>query len=350
MSEQQNIVPISPNSSTPHSIVAIDDGFDETKIYTRSLGGSKIRSLFALNPTNVADLGLSGIEKEGVYRIDGKLYAVGNVRQPEDTRFDDYPFSPGNLAVALHALRAAGVEGQVHAVTGMPVNRYYSPDGEVQAESVKAKRCAWMRDVEGIVGGEVMTTENMPRIARVSTVSEAVAAWFDHCVDDKDRVMEKRLQDMIAIVDIGGRTTDVAVVEDAKVLMRHSGTTDHGALDIYGAIDRQLQGKLKLTRPVPRQRIIEGMDSGIVTVGPTDVDIREIRSEEKRLLAERIRVFVQSLLGGEASFIANVIFVGGGSAMLREELQGMFPQMSVADNPQYANARGMYKYGVMQDA
>jgi len=329
-------------------LIAIDDGFDETKIYSRALGGRKIRSLFSLKPTDLADLGMKDGDREGVYRIDGKRYAVGNVRAPEETRFDDYPFSPGNLAVAIHALRVAGVRGDVEAVSGMPVNRYYTMDGEVRKDLVLRKRKSWMRDV-AVYGedGQELPEDEVPRFVRVSVVSEAVAAWFDHCVDDTGAVIEGRLREQVAIVDIGGRTTDVAVVEDASVLMAHSGTTDHGALDIYAAIDRRIQGQLGLTRPVPRQRIVEGMERGVVTVGAHEVDIREMKREEKRLLAERIQVFVASLIGSEAAFINRVIFVGGGAVMLADELQGMFPQMEVAPEAQYANARGMWKYGVV---
>ena len=329
-------------------LIAIDDGYDETKIYSKTIGGRKIRSLFSLQPTDVADLGLSREAREGVYRIEGKTYAVGNVRHPENTRFDDYPYSPGNLAVAVHAMREAGVTGEVDVVTGMPVNRYYTNEGDARRDVVQRKRKSWMREIEGLdAHGRVLPESEMPRIGRVNVVSEAVAAWFDYCVDDEGVVLESRLKEQVAVVDIGGRTTDVAVIEDASVLMAHSGTTDHGALDIHAAIDRRIQGQLGLTRPVPRQRIAEGMESGIVRVGANDVDIRAMRSEEKRLLVERIKLFVSSLIGSEAAFIHRVIFVGGGAAMLREELQGMYPQMEVADEAQYANARGMFKYGLV---
>ncbi len=336
------------NMKASKTLIAVDDGYDETKVYSAERGGLKIRSLYALRPTDVANLGLRDMEREGVYEIDGKRYAAGEVRHPEETRYDGYPYSPGNLAITIHALRLHGAKGDVRVVCGMPMSRYYDAEGRRREEAVSHKRTAWMKDVTGYeANGQALTDEEMPRIVGVSVVSEAVAAWFDQVVDDRGDVLERRLQEQIAVVDIGGRTTDVAVVQDAEVLMANSGTTDHGVLDVYGAINRRIQSDLGLTRPIPRQRIVEGLETGVVRVGTHEMDIRAVRAEEQRLLVERIQVFVTTLLGSEAALIDRVVFVGGGAMMLSRELNDLYPNMEIAPEAQYANARGMLKYGML---
>ena len=308
------------NMKMSKTLIAVDDGYDETKVYSAERGGLKIRSLYALRPTDVATLGLSDMEREGVYEIDGKRYAAGEVRHPEETRYDDYPYSAGNLAITIHALRLHGAKGGLRVVCGMPMSRYYDAEGQPREDVVNRKRKAWMKDVTGYgANGHVLTDEEMPRIVGVSVTSEAVTAWFDQVVDDQGNVLESRLQEQIAVVDIGGRTTDVAVVQNAEVLMANSGTTDYGVLDVYSAINRRIQSDLGLTRPVPRQRIVEGLEMGVVRVGAREVDIRAVLAEERRLLVERIHVFVTSMLGSEAALIDRVVFVGGGAMMLSRE-------------------------------
>ncbi len=329
-------------------VVAIDDGYDQTKVYTES-GGFVMPTLFSFSKRQTANLGVAELGHEGHYQIDDLIYSVGDVREPQDTRYDEFPYSPANLAVAIHAVRRAGVEAaDLNVVTGLPVNRYYTSAGEVREESLKKKVQAWRREVRYLPVNGHDADAVVPKFVGVQVISEAVGAWFDFVVGDDGELCEDLVQRQVAVVDIGGRTTDIAVVENAEVVMENSGTTDHGVLDIYAGIERRLKDELNLPTDIPRQRIVSAVASGVLQLGPREHDIRALLDEERRLLAERVRTFVQTRIGSEALFIDKVLFVGGGAQVLKRELQGMYPQMGIPVEPHFANARGMYKFGQMR--
>ena len=66
-------------------------------------------------------------------------------------------------------------------------------------------------------------------------IPEALAAWYDHViVEEEGRALldDKRVAVPIAIVDIGGRTTDYVVVKDQGILHASSGSLQCGMLDV----------------------------------------------------------------------------------------------------------------------
>jgi hypothetical protein len=66
-----------------------------------------------------------------VYLIGNEEFTVGaQVQTPLDTRSDDYPYSAASLAVAMEAIRrVAPATVKVHVVTGLPLNRFFDPNG-----------------------------------------------------------------------------------------------------------------------------------------------------------------------------------------------------------------------------
>ena len=76
----------------------------------------------------------------------------------------------------------------------------------------------------------------LPRIVSVDVVPEAVAAWFDFVIGRDLQLNSQRYAEYTAVVDNGGRTTDVAVVKDGEVDLRQSGTLDVGTLELGGVV------------------------------------------------------------------------------------------------------------------
>src|SRR5687768_12277871 len=120
-------------------IVAIDDGYDCTKVVTRSnLVGVRIPTAFSLKPSNTASVMGTGENAETVYDVEGMKIAVGPHVKAEDTRFEGFPFHQANLAVALDAIRRVVEPGTpIQVVAGVPFNRYYLPSGD-EASDISA--------------------------------------------------------------------------------------------------------------------------------------------------------------------------------------------------------------------
>lgn len=323
-------------------LVAVDDGYDYIKVWTRERS-DRIPTAVSLTTRTTANLLDRRDTRERVYEIDGASYAVGpDVLEPMDTRYEDFPFSPANLAVAMDAIRRVVPSPvMVHVVAGVPLNRYYDRNGDVRHSMVDRKSAAWLRTVRASSGAP------LPVIAQVSLIAEAVAAWFDFVIDDAMQERSDLVDDYMAVVDIGGRTTDVAVFENGDLDMRQSGTLDHGVLDVSSEVSRVLEDRYTGMRQFPWSVVEPAIRTGQALIGSATVDVSAEVASQKRVLVERVAQFMQSRFGNNAPLIKRVLFVGGGSSTLEPELRRMFPSAVFARDPQLANARGMYKYGAM---
>lgn len=320
-------------------LVAIDDGFDFTKAVARSMKTACIPTAYARNPSLKASAMGGGLDTENVYEIEGSRYAVGPYVVSGDTRFDEFPYHPANLAIAMDALRRVVEPATpVHVIAGVPLNRFYS-DGTANDSISEKKTYAWSRVVRPLQGPA------LPHIARVSVISEALAAWFDHVIDDNFNIRHDLANDFMAVVDIGGRTTDIAVLENRKINFELSGTMDSGVLGIRRRISDVVAAKYPALK-IPRALLDEAMTLGRLSLGAGEIDVSTHVLDGRRSLALEIEDFLHSRFGSQMPLMKRVLFVGGGAKALQTDLSTLFPSAVFARNPQMANARGMLKFGV----
>lgn len=319
-------------------LVAIDDGYDFTKTVTRAKG-ARIPTAYSLNPsTKVTVMGNGDIEN--VYEIDGVNYAVGPNVVGRDTRFEDFPYHPANLAVAMDAIRRVVEPGTpVHVIAGVPLNRFYLPSGEANQDVSHKKTQAWSRGIKSLRGPA------LPRITKVSVIAEAVAAWFDFVIDDKFVTRDHLIDDFMAVVDIGGRTTDIAVFQEGNINMELSGTLDSGVLEVQKRVLNILSAKFPGTK-FPRSLLNDAVKFGKVQLGTTALDISTEVLNERLSLVSSIEIFMKAQFGNQLPLMKRVLFVGGGAQALQFELKERFPNAVFASDAQMANARGMLKFGV----
>lgn len=326
-------------SSSRLELVAIDDGYDFTKVVTR-FKDARIPTAYSLNPSTKVTVMGNREDIENVYEIEGVQYAVGPNVVGRDTRFEDFPYHPANLAVAMDAIRRVVEPGAaVHVIAGVPLNRFYLPSGEINTGVSNKKTLAWSRHVKSVRGPA------LPRIAKVSVIAEAVAAWFDFAIDDKFVARDHLINDFMAVVDIGGRTTDIAVFQDGDINMALSGTLDSGVLEVQKRVINILSAKYPGTK-FPRSLLNDAVKFGKVTLGTTSLDISSEVITERSSLVSSIEIFMKAQFGNQLPLMKRVLFVGGGAQALQFELKDRFPNAVFANDPQMANARGMLKFGV----
>ena len=203
------------NTMTPIQ-VGLDDGYAFTKV---ALPDGRLIAI----PSR-ARVGKSGVtwihdgqQRIFEYETEGAVYSVGAV-DGAPTHFEGYPTSGMNRAIVQHALQEAGLAGRsVHAVSGLPVSAFYKKNGEQRRDTIEKKRLSLKQAVQP-------KTERLPAaIAFHEVIPEALAAWYDYVIVAKGNeaiLDEARLSVPIAIVDIGGRTTDYVVVKDQGVSSR----------------------------------------------------------------------------------------------------------------------------------
>ena len=320
------------------SVVGVDDGHFAIKIVLENGTTFSVPSRARAGRHMIAWKGA----EEGLYKTEEGLdYTVSEyLPNADDTRFKDYPRSPLNRVLVHHALRVAGFGGKdVSIATGLPVSYYYMADGRVNEALIAAKRENLRK---GVTGG----SEAMARIARNIVTTEAIAAYVDQLIgmdgaesEEYDTLNES----VVGVIDIGGKTTDCAVIYPGgqQVDTERSGSNDVGVLILYGALESRLRAQFDLDN-VPLRMIQDAIKTGTVKIAGEIQDVRDVVLAEKERLAEQIMAGVRSKIGSGKD-LDSVLFVGGGTIVMQAQLEKYFPHCRFVKQPEFANARGMFK-------
>jgi plasmid segregation protein ParM len=325
--------------------VGLDDGYAFTKLVLPN------NQLVAIpSRARIGQAGVTWIEanKQRVfeYSTEGSIYSVGKV-DGDSTRFTGYPVSGLHRCIVQHALQQASLGGRsVHVVSGLPVSAFYFSDGQQRSGAIAQKRDTLKIAVEPRSSGGMYDRGRPPvSVAFHEVIPEALAAWYDQVIDVKDgeaSLNTARVETPVAVVDIGGRTTDYVVVENQGILHRSSGSLSKGMLDVHSQVSRAIQKQFNL-ESVSEQRVAHAVNRQTVRLHGHEHDISDIVKEAKLELVTQLHAETRRQLGlGEE--LDTIIFVGGGSAALASDIADWFPNQQIAEQPAFANARGMLKY------
>jgi plasmid segregation protein ParM len=324
-------------STTPVN-VGIDDGYAYTKLALPDGRLLSVPSRARIGRANVTWLDAAE-QRIFEYQSEDTVYAVGAV-DGESTYFDGYPFSGINRAIVQHALQQAGLAGSsIHATSGLPVSAFYFADGRQRSETVVQKRASLKKPVQPL-------DRRLPAaLAFHEVIPEALAAWYDHVIVESDAGVTldaDRLKVPIAVVDIGGRTTDFVVVADQAVRHEASGSLRCGLLDVKRQVGEGIRTQFDL--PTLGERTVDAaIETGTVRLYGTDHDVTaRVRGATEQVL-ERLLAETRRQLGLGAE-LERVLFVGGGALALAAHIDAWFPNQRLAEHPAFANARGMLKY------
>ncbi|NIB44065.1 ParM/StbA family protein [Pseudomaricurvus alkylphenolicus] len=325
--------------------VGMDDGYADTKV---ALPDGRLVSI--PSRARVGQAGVTWIRETAQsifeYKTEGTVYSVGVV-DGEPTQFDEYPTSGLNRVIVQHALHQAGLSGRsVHLVSGLPVGRFYRKDGQRRQTLIDQKCDSLKKTVEPL------TREGNPDGSRLKTsvafhevIPEALAAWYDHVIDcDKENVRldTEKLSAPIAIVDIGGRTTDYVVVQNQAVVHGASGSLNRGLLDVKAWVSNGIEEHFDVVN-IGEQRLDHAVKANTLRLHGKAYDVTDLVKSAKHELVERLYMETRRQLGQGAE-LDRILFVGGGSAALATDIADWFPNQTIADHAAFANARGMLKY------
>jgi len=318
--------------------IGLDDGYAFTKVALPDGRLIAIPSRARIGRSNVTWLNDSE-QRVFEYETEDTLFAVGEL-DGEPTHFDGYPFSGLNRAIVQHALHEAGLAGQsVHAVSGLPVNGFYLKDGCQRLERIERKRASLKQAVQPIDG-------RLPAaIAFHEVIPEALAAWYDHIIAEANggvQLEAERLGVPVAVIDIGGRTTDFVVVADQALRHDSSGSLRCGLLDLKRQVAAAIRAKFDLEELSERATEYAVRTGSVGLFGKTHDVAAQVR-DARHVIVERLHAETQRQLGHGAE-LERILFVGGGAVALAEDIRDWFPNQTIAPHPTFANARGMLKY------
>lgn len=321
-------------------LVAIDDGYAQTKVYGERPDGTigKYHMRSSVRPGRYGVGSISGDGFMGLYETEEGPFTASEDVEAESTQFDNFHISTMNRVLVNHGLVGAGYGGfEVDIITGLPVADFFGADGAKDEDKIALKKANLQKPVQLMSGSSKVAI-----LKNITVGCQAVAAYIDYALDD-DLNEKEDVDGAIAIVDIGGRTTDIAtVIGGSRIDHARSGTANIGVLDVYKAVKQGIWAQEKIRDDFPINVIDKAVREGFIKLYGQKMDVTDlvanVVAEYKAKLAREIE---RSISTGAA--MNAVVFVGGGSALMKD-IASTFRNGHMADDPEFANARGLYKY------
>lgn len=327
----------------PVADVGVDDGHYGIKATTDAFG--ELRSVYV--PSRIAtgtmvDLGTKA-EDNCYHDADGNTYTVSAQLAFADTRLGTYALSTENHVLIHHALIQLGLAGRdVRIATGLPVSDFYL-DGKTNDDFIQRK-------ISALANANLRNANDNVPLARIvghTVYSEAIAAFYDIAMDDAGNevtaIMDQAENGPIAFVDIGGGTTDVAVILNggSSIDTKRSGSARLGGLSLNAAVENGIKAAKGWKSLTPKQ-VDAAIETGTVRALGSEHDFSELVRYEKEQLAKKIIGELDKRVGDGADLEA-VYFAGGGTKLLNEQLKDLYPHAVFVANPQFANCNGLWK-------
>lgn len=326
-------------------VVGCDDGYAAIKLAWFELrAGRRAIQTFSMpsvaqkgaghTSTVLGDAGIAYETSEGVFTVNSGLAGLS-------TQFADYPVSGLNRALVHHALMQAGHGGmQLRLATGLPPGLFFNA-GKINRALVDAKKQSLLEPIT-LVG---RTDARSARIAGHDVYAEAVCAVIDWSLDEIGNEINT-LDGPIAVVDIGGRTTDVVVIVPGENGMRvdhdRSGTETIGMLKLYNTIRDLLVTSGRFTADeLAGVSMDKAVRTGTVRMYGKDEDVSQIVEHATEEIGGTLIQIIQRRLSRGAD-LERILAVGGGAKVFERTLRGYRNAVQI-QNPEFANARGFLK-------
>ena len=332
-------------------MIAIDDGYGDLKIGngqrfqvfpSKAISGRVVRSRYVDGNFEIG--GAPVLESEG------SIFTIQDGANAEDTRFDDWPNSTLNRVLCRHAAAEMGMRDGDNLVTGLPMSVYFDRDGRVNQKAVQRRVESLKKPVIQHMPDGMQRHLAIP--GRIKIIPQGMAAIFDHLISEDGMMMQ---MEAVGVVDIGARTTDVAVYflqEDGEnaIEVSRSGGFRRGVSDLVDALALELQKALRLSVQPPLSMAATSLRTGKFKAAGQEHNVDSQRLHVLRTVLPDILQEAEQILSagrGVAGLmdLDRILLVGGG-AYLAESIQlSLWEQTCIPQSPELANARGMVKLG-----
>lgn len=321
--------------------VAVDNGYAQQKIayYSTSNGTPKIVTMCL--PSR-AQMGIVKVSMDGKllnsYMINGTIWTVGeNVPEPEAIRGIKYATSDLNTVLVNNSLICAGFSGcDIHMGTSLPVSHYRLPSGKANADLIA--------EVKDSLKTECFHQgDQAPASIKNHVIyQESVAAAIDYLLRDDNGSTQNTINRGIGIVDIGGNTTDITVMESLSSIDHlRSGSEKIGVIDVQNELANLMKKELKLVK-VQGYMLDDVLRTGFCDLFDGREDVSALLEIAKKTTTQKIISRVEEKIG-DGSDLDKVIFVGGGAALLKDVIS-LYRHAYVPEDPEFSNVKGMLKH------
>lgn len=302
--------------------VGMDIGYGEVKVVK---GSGERRYSSAVVPYEES-YGFDFPAGGEVMEVGGRRYLVGTGRSV-DTRTRDYHRTAEWKVLFLYGLKD---DVAVNVVLGLPVSYAKREERKELEEAIKGEHVFR-------IGGR----EKKVHVSDAKVIAQGMGVLLDYFIEDTN-VIEERKGETVIVFDVGFYTTDVFLYREGAIEEGRSRSVEVGVSHLFEEVLKWLTVE-KNYPSVSVKEVERFFRRGWVSVKGERVELprEEFISSWSEKLKDVLRFYERELYTYDTLIVA-----GGGAYFLGEEFFGR--KVIVPDKPEFANARGYYKYAKLR--
>ncbi len=328
-------------------IIGLDVANSTLKVWTDELN---IKYVNTIKEVNDAGLVYSFKADYQMFVYQKKIYEVGLVSATGSggrviSRYGSEEYTIEALIAVASCLKELGEKGKnqvLRIVTGVPSS--LAKNSKI-TDLIKEKLIG-KHEIKAVTFEDVMPIEF--EVAEVIVVPQPLGTMYDYVYDDEAEELSEKLLDQRAIVvDIGWGTTDIAILENARV--RSTFSFDIGTSDYISALQEDVNNNVpeaNIFSLSPHELDFKLIESDVVETPFGRFDLSKFVSEHKKEQSKRVYQEIMGL-GLEFNKFYKIILTGGGALLYEEYLKEYFddPRILIKENAVMSNCKGFWLLG-----
>jgi plasmid segregation protein ParM len=282
--------------------------------------------------------------------IDGESYFIGDLAEQQSSVLN-FTLDQERLLsdyVKTLSLTAAGMLMQDESATNTPINLisglpigYFKENHNRFNEKLAGHHTITYHSSDG-------KQENREiYINKVRMLPQPMGSIVNLLMNDSGKIAVPDLaKQKIGVVDIGFRTTDLAILDRLRYINRGSKTIDMGIAKGFGVIANKLREKSSVN--VELYRLYRAAETGTITMRGHGFSFPKIRDQVYSQLATSIADEIDRLWANDWD-IESIFLSGGGSRELAGFLEPLIVGNVIPIDPdqdsRLNNVKGYFKYG-----
>lgn len=189
-------------------------------------------------------------------------------------------------------------------------------------------------------------------VRQVKVIAQGIGAHLAELLDDNGNAIvdiNELKSGRAAILDIGGKTTNMVSAEGIYHVANETQSIDLGVWDLENEVRQWLfRNHDGWGNKVPRHTLVEYIKSGSAPDGGKDIDLIEIRKAVTARLADKLLREMYRLWGDGRDF-RKIHVCGGGAPVFIDHIKSQYHGAKQVDNPQMANVLGFFRLAQFLD-
>lgn len=269
----------------------------------------------------------------GHFLIGDQALRLGQGARQESARWLGSPEWLSLFYASLSELTAA-TNFQARIVLGLPLADY-DRDKRIIAEIVRGRH-SFKRDGRH--------TQNLD-VADLRVVPQAWGAILSELLNDNGKVINEEIADQrVAVLDIGGHTTNFLVVDGLADVPAESRGTNRGAWSVVRAVRDFLDREHPDLARLKDHSIMSAAIGRFVHDGDERISLAPVVDPIINDIGDEIVRTAQQYWGQGGGAYRQVLVIGGGAYLWYKHIKKAFLHARMLNDPEMVNARGFAKF------